>query len=274
MRYIRFVFFFLVLVFYQNVQGQRTHSFSAGVGVSYYYGDLTDKFNNVYVRPSFNFTYSYYVAKTLSVRAGLMITKVGAADSLANESDRLVRNLHFQSPLTELNGVLVWEILPDKNFDRSYRRNKKFFTPYVFGGIALFFFNPRAKYMGEWYKLQPLGTEGQYINEGPENYPDPYALVQVSIPFGGGLNVRFHDQIGLNVEVGYRKTFTDYIDDVSTKYPDLEALQAASGDIAVALSDRSILGFNTGEIRGNDGAKDSYFSLSACLVFYLTGIGK
>ena len=90
--------------------------------------------------------------------------------------------------------------------------------------------------------------------------PDKYALTQVNIPFGGGFKFQLFDNIELGFELVPRLTFTDYLDDVSTTYPNLEALAQSSGQLAADLSERSLDGrYSEGQIRGNPGSNDSYF---------------
>ena len=147
-------------------------------------------------------------------------------------------------------------------------------TPYIFCGFGVFKFNPKAKYVdpstGEaiWYALQPLGTEGQ----GTKAYPDrvKYQLIGVSMPFGLGYRWRISESVHLTVEYGWRKTWTDYLDDVSKTYVGAQVRGAgAGGSIAATLADRS------GEVepgyvnspgikRGDDSLNDwfSYFNVS------------
>ena len=119
-----------------------------------------------------------------------------------------------------------------------------------------------------WYDLQPLGTEGQ----GTAAYPDrqKYQLIEVSMPFGIGYRWRISPGMHLTVEYGWRKTWTDYLDDVSTTYVGADLLNSTSGSsMAAVLADRS------GEVepgyvnavgvkRGDDALCDwySYFSIS------------
>jgi hypothetical protein len=102
--------------------------------------------------------------------------------------------------------------------------------------VAVFAFNPQAKLGDQWYDLQPMGTEGQFL-PGCDTCPEPYKLVQFSIPFGVGIRYKLTDKIDLNVEMGLRKTFTDYLDDVSGNYPNMEALRAWN-PTSYLLSDR------------------------------------
>lgn len=247
-------------------RAQRTHSFSLGTGTIYYYGDLTDRFNNSLLRPSGSITYSRYIMPTVSFRVGAAVGEIGATDAMATADPRRVRNLHFRSPLMELSGVLVYEILRDRNFGTW--AGKPHFSPLIFGGVNIFRFNPKALYNGEWVPLQPLGTEGQFI---PGHQPGPYMRIQAGLPFGGGFSLRLAEYSGLSFEIGYRLTFTDYLDDVSTVYPDFEALaQQENGALAITLSERSLDNrFGPGEIRGNSGANDGYFFAMVSVVYYL-----
>lgn len=248
--------------------GQRTFSVSGGLGTSYYYGDLTDGFTNSLVRPAISISGNYYVTPTLSFRAGITAGAFGAADSMSGDEGRQVRDLHFRSPIGEVSGVLMYEFIRDKYFGIPWQRRKKAFSPYAFGGIALFAFNPRAQLDGRWYALQPLGTEGQFIPDG--DYPDPYSRVSVALPFGGGVSVRITPEIGLNFEIGYRMTFTDYLDDVSTNYPDFDALRQTNGPVAVDLSASPHFSTRPGAKRGNPGVDDSYFFTMVSATYYFS----
>ena len=137
---------------------------------------------------------------------------------------------------------------------------KYYYTPYVFIGISLFSFNPQAEYNGTWYDLQPLGTEGQ----GTIAYLDKekYSLSQFSIPIGAGIKYDINKKVNFAVEWGIRKTFTDYIDDVSTTYANPVAISSEKGQVASRLSDQSLdldtkYG-NVGRQRGNSKNNDFY----------------
>lgn len=250
-----------------SLPAQRTYSFGVGGGTAYYYGDLTDQFNPRLFRPGATLAASAYLMPTLSLRVSFTQGWVGAADSLASAAPRQQRNLHFRSPITEGSAVLVWELIRDRRFGRRFLK-KPHLSPYLFGGVAIYRFNPRARYQDTWYALQPLGTEGQHA--GVADAPLPYSLTQMSLPFGFGAEMRFRPSVGVRAELGYRHTFTDYLDDVSTNYPEPEALAATGIPMAKELSNRSNGVFAAGTKRGNPSAKDSYFFLTASLVYYLS----
>lgn len=183
------------------------------------------------------------------------------------------RNLSFRSHIAE--GLLRAEF---NFFPYGFRVTaQKRFTPFIFCGIGLFGFNPQAC-LGEvgakpvWYDLQPLGTEGQ----GTSLYPDRkrYQLMEVCMPFGLGLRFRLSSGMHLSAEYGWRKTWTDYIDDVSTTYVGAELLSGGDGaeSVAAALADRSgevVPGYvnAVGIKRGDDSLDDwyAYFNASVTI---------
>lgn len=175
------------------------------------------------------------------------------------------RNLSFRSYVAEAFVRAEFNFFP---YGLRYG-TQKLYTPYIFCGFGMFKFNPMAQYQGEWYALQPLGTEGQ----GTSAYPDrqKYRLLETCIPFGIGLRYRISPTMHLTVEYGWRKTNTDYLDDISTTYVgyDLLANDEGNGEMAAILADR------TGEIdpgyvnavgikRGDDSLSDwyAYFNVS------------
>lgn len=195
--------------------------------------------------------------------------------SVACEEDyNKLRNLSFKSDILELSFLAEFNFAP---FGPG--PTERFWTPYLFGGLAVFHFNPMAKYSlgnGEehWAALQPLCTEGQ----GSAQYPDRklYPLMQVSMPFGMGIKIRLGKAFSLAAEYGFRMTWTDYLDDVSKTYvgSDLLMNNADDGLLAAQLADRSgevVDGYvnAVGIKRGDDSLDDwyAYFHLSLGVSF-------
>ena len=190
---------------------------------------------------------------------------VSGDDKLTNERFRHNRNLNFKSSIYELNLTGEFSILSQREGGlyklRGMRRTPSFeASAYLFAGVGVFHFNPKGKYQGKWYELQPLGTEGQGVSPARKKY----ARTQVCIPVGFGLRYFFNRRWGVGLEYGIRKTFTDYIDDVSKTYYDNSAIVSANGgdDTAGHLADPS-LGLNEqqtnpGDQRGDPRHPDSY----------------
>ncbi len=225
-------------------------------GFSNYQGDLQQKrFTTDQARGAFGIGARYDLTDNIDVRNNFTYARIGANDKYNKNTALQQRNLSFESKITEVNLLLDYNILSLKYHS---------FTPYVFAGVALYHFNPYAyDSVGNRVYLKPLSTEG----EGLAQYPDrkPYHLTQMAIPFGGGVRWRVSDNVVLSYEIGLRKTFTDYLDDVSTTYVDQSVLIAAKGAQAAEMAFRGgeLKNGSTyppdGTIRGGSKFKDWYY---------------
>jgi hypothetical protein len=209
---------FLVLFVMSVGVGIKAQSSEIGLcgGISFYMGDLNPKGVFSGSRPAGGVLYRHNINPRLAFKANVLFGSLGASD--AKTGADLARNLSFRSPLSEISAQM------ELNFMKLYNeRGMNPFTPYLFAGIAIFSFNPQAELNGKWHDLQPLGTEGQGLNiqdpvTGVTHDKKRYALTNFSIPFGIGMRVNFLRYYCIGLEWGFRKTFTDYIDDVSTTY--------------------------------------------------------
>jgi hypothetical protein len=198
-------------------------------GLSNYNGDLqTRQFTLQQSNLAYGAGLAYNITPKFAIRAGILQGTIEATDK-KNEAALQLRNLSFISKITELNFLLEYTFL---NLD------EKRFSPFINAGIATFKFNPYTyDTLDNKVFLHPLSTEGQ----GLAQYPDrtPYKLSQIAIPVGIGLKYRIGGNTILSYEVTLRKTFTDYLDDVSTTYVDQFVLARERGLQAVDLSYRS-----------------------------------
>ncbi len=219
-------------------------------GCSNYSGDLTERdieplecnmANGIFVRKNLNKQWGLKVQLSRLVLSGKDVNN-------SVESGLWQRNLNFRTELYELGAQFEWVPISLKSGDNQ-------FAPYLFTGLAAFYFNPQTKLDGRLYNLHPYQTEGV-----------EYSLFQFAIPFGAGLRFNIRDKGSLGFEVGLRKTFTDYLDDVSNTYrSDLKKL-AENNSLAARLSYRSVDAARTdgtayvapGTGRGNPEKKDWY----------------
>lgn len=263
-----FAAFALGIVFligmWMPAQAQRKAYLGVGLGTGAYFGDLSDNWRSTDQLPAATIQGGYYFGKGISGRVALTYGQLGATDAAALAQDRQRRNLSFRSPIYEAQLSAMWEMIPDRRFRQRWHRHTHV-SPYLHAGIAGFAFNPQAYYQGEWVDLQPLGTEGQYLRDSEV---PPYSLTQIAIPAGVGVSVRFPSRFALWFELGYRKTFTDYLDDVSTDYASPTEMVEQMGPTAAALADRSNQGFEIGTKRGNPGAKDNYLFATLSLGYF------
>ena len=101
-----------------------------------------------------------------------------------------------------------------------------FTLPFVFAGLSLFYFSPQVQYNGSLIDLATLNTEGQNL---PGSTLEDYGFVSMAIPFGAGIKLKLSNRFSLLGEWGMRMTFTDYLDDVSYRYPNQAQMAMADG---------------------------------------------
>ncbi len=233
-------------------------------GISYYFGDLNTNFDLGLPGPAAGFALRYSFNERICMRAGLNVGSISADDARSKNNFERARNLSFQSALTDGTLQLEFNFLPYIHGHRDY-----FFTPYMLGGFAYSRFNPKAEFDGRLVELRPLGTEGQL--RGEEYYIGSFGWL-----YGGGFKLDLNYRFSLNLEIAARGLSTDYLDDVSSVYADKRDLQRLRGDIAVALSDRSIpipgvegsqLG-RPGVQRGDRNSNDTYVYLGLGILYY------
>jgi opacity protein-like surface antigen len=245
------IFLFTTFLSFHSVA--QHGEFGLQIGASVYQGDLapsrlwtsvgeTHVAYGAFYRQNFN---DYF-----AVKLGFLQGTISGEDATSKDAWRKERNLSFKSPVTEL--ALTGEF----NFPgyQPYNLSRPF-SPYLFAGIALYRFNPKAELNGDWYKLQPLGTEGQYL---PGSDKSPYKLTQFSIPMGIGFKYALNDTWNIGLEMGSRMTFTDYLDDVSSTYVADAVWLERGEELTAALANRSPIPKNGGEGRGDSKDADWY----------------
>lgn len=242
------------------------------MGTSNYQGDLTPEGISNFGRT--NVTGAIFLrilhSDFFNTRLNLQYGIVEAHDADGGPG-RVARNLSFRSNIWE--AALIEEV---NLIGYHPGGGKRFFSPYLMGGVAIFHFNPTTQYLGQRVELQPLGTEGQ----GIPGFSGQYSLFQVAIPIGGGVKLALGKDATLSIEVGGRKLFTDYLDDVSGPYADSRVLLEYNGPLAAALGNRMGEYYNSDPInspgapRGNPKFLDWYFFSTVSMSFLLDGDGS
>jgi len=200
---------------------------------------------------------------------------VDGKDSNTDEIIRRSRNLSFRSPILELSQRLEFILLANEKVGARYKiRGLKGMRPkadvlYLFSGLSGFYYNPQTQINGKWTNLRGLKTEGQGLPGGAEEY----GPISFGIPFGVGFKLGIGNFWRIGMEISYNKTFTDYIDDVSTDYYDPSVLAAEVGQDAVYAANPAIENhswFTTGMQRGNPNDNDAYFFANITLTRNIT----
>lgn len=267
--------------------GNGKYEIGFGVGPLFFLGDLGGNYgtgktfikdvNLPLTKVAKGFYAAVYPSEFFGIRAAINHGKLEGYDHMVEDKGgaeyfRKKRNLQFQSSVLE--AYIAAEIYPTV-FMEQYDGLAGKLRPYGIVGVGAFKFNPKGEYIdgngrSSWVPLKPLHLEGQGMSE----YPDrkEYKLVSTEIPMGFGAKYYIKDNMYIGMEVLHRKTFTDYIDDVSTDYIDAnlfdQYLSSADAQMAKQLFYRENRIGNTtrpffppdGEQRGDPKENDSFFS--------------
>jgi hypothetical protein len=165
--------------------GQRSEV-GFGLGTLNYTGDLVRNYNFRYSKPAGTVFYRSNLSPVVSFRAAATAGLLGASETPIDPAAAL-RNESFNIFLFEVSTVMEYHFL-------NWRETKRFvrFTPYLFAGLGLFGISGNAEKTGD------------------------YSNIQGSVPFGGGLKYVYNPKWYFSLEFGIRKTFTDYLDNVSS----------------------------------------------------------
>jgi len=272
MKKILILLFACTIPFISNAQYGEIGVFG---GMSLYQGDLTPGAVSI---QSPNVAYGFFVGYSpvdrFTLKGSFYMGRIAADDADQKSVNLQERNLSFRSNIAELAlraEFNLWGYQPANMYTP--------FSPYIFAGVAATHHNPKAEYQGTWYELQPLGTEGQ----GIQGYTPKYDRVVLALPVGGGVKYALSERFTLGFELGVRKTFTDYLDDVSTVYVDPDVLLNSSsrGELIVALSNRTgeflnsePTQFEDGAQRGNPNNDDAYLIAGFSISYNIIGEGS
>ena len=286
--YISFLLLFVVSI----ADAQRTRRWKKfryeivyGIGATNFLGELggADKvgtnflndFELTQTRPMIHLGARYKVLEVLSVKSAMSYGWISGNDNTTNDVFRSHRNLSFRSPIVEWSTQAEYSLIKEKighkyNLRRVRGLKNLKINIYIFAGIAGFWFNPKAEVNGAWVPLQPLGTEGQ----GKMPSRELYSRVSVSVPMGIGFKYGISRKWSIGIEYGYRKTFTDYIDDVSLTYVDASYFD---NEVTSVLADPSVKPLDgsrdswtaPGQQRGDSMDKDSYMFAIFSLAYKL-----
>ncbi|MEM6317318.1 MAG: DUF6089 family protein [Bacteroidota bacterium] len=255
----------------RSAEAQEGVEFGGYLGASHYFGDLNTDFSLNDPGIAVGFLGRYNFNERTAIKLTGTVGQVSAYDFDSNNTFERRRNLDFQSRILDLSGQFEFNFLPYVHGSET-----EFFTPYLFAGLSVTHFNPQTEVCNanpsvpasqcsgatSMVDLRPLGTEGQFQGE-------EYYTVAGGLAFGAGFKLSLNYEWSINVELSGRRLFTDYLDDVSTQYPDVDDLQNFRGPTAVALSDRSNPAIGAaGRQRGNENTKDAFGMLTVGIVYY------
>lgn len=232
----------------------------AFLGVSNYHGDLAPKLVMSDFRPAIGALFRYNFNPYISYRVQGSFAEIRGSD--ANFAPQRPRNLEFRSVIIEAANTMEF------NFHR-FGTNvlDQDFSPFLTIGLNLFYFDPIGRFGDNEHQLRRHHTEGQ---------KRAYSPLQLAVPIGIGIKQNLSRNWVLGVEGVWRKTFTDYLDDVSGFYPDYKAHADKYGSLSADLSHRQTLNgdkpFRAGTQRGDKHLRDWYFFLGMTLTYRFTPV--
>jgi hypothetical protein len=290
-----FLFMFLPSLLMAQQWKKQKREIILGIGAANFLGDLggSDQIGTYFLKDleisqtkaHVQGGYRYRFTPTISAKAAFSYARVSGSDRLTKEPARRNRDLEFRSDIWEVAAQFEYALIEEHIKGRYIRGKTKFpVNIYLFGGLGFLHFNPKSRvnFQGPWIALQPLGTEGQGLEDGGKKY----IRYTLCIPAGIGFKYPITNQWHIGLEYGLRKSFSDYIDDVSGVYYDRGKIGEARGDQALYFADpasydtpyspdkkafasktdvytadgrkRISGGTNPGQRRGNSSKDDSY----------------
>jgi len=121
--------------------------------------------------------------------------------------DATTGTFNFRNDIYDLGLTGEFFFYENNDLGNTYKYRNGF-RAYIFGGVGGFYSNPKTLYQGQWVALRPYATEGVH-----------YKAINLNIPMGIGFYFTIDKTHRIGFEMNYRKTFTDYLDDISGQYP-------------------------------------------------------
>jgi hypothetical protein len=270
----KFTLFVIIIISSVTMNAQWLWDYGINIGATNYLGDIGGK-----EKTRRDFIADMKLSKTrwnvggfvrykwrpkISLRLAFDYIRVEGDDKLSSNPGRNYRNFNFKNDLFDLGLTGHWFFYEDNDLGNTYRYRNGF-RAYIFGGVGGFYTNPKSKYQGEWVKMKDYDSEGYN-----------YKSVVLNIPYGFGFYFTFDKKHRLGFEANVRKTFTDYIDDISGNYPEdpgndyerglfLRTTELPAEDIGAYRS------HTWGMKRGDKTHKDSYMNVSLSYSYVIRG---
>ncbi len=271
-----------ILVFFSvlsvSLNGQWLWDVGGSAGASNYLGDIGGK-----EKTRRDFIADVKLSKTrwnvggfvrykwrpkISFKLGMEYLRIEGDDALSTNPGRKFRNWNFKNDIFDLGLTANYFFYENNDLGNTYRYRNGF-RAYLFAGVGAFYTNPKTYYKGEWVALQPLATEGVV-----------YRKVVANIPMGIGFYFTFNRRHRLGFEMNYRKTFTDYLDDISGQYPAdpkdpyMRGLILRKDELDKKTKDDNPGAYQShdwGMKRGDAEHKDAYVTLSLSYAYVIRG---
>jgi len=205
----------------------------------------------------------------ISLKLAFDWIRIEGDDKLSSNPGRNYRNMNFKNDLLGPEFTGEWSFYEDPDLGNTYRYRNSF-KAYIFGGVGGVFSSPKSIYNGDYVKLKNLDLEGYN-----------YKSMQLVIPMGLGFYFTFDKKHRIGFEMNYRKTFTDYLDDISGDYPDAQPSSVSDPSLAIRtlqLSPEKLAenpgaanSHGWGQKRGDPTHKDAYMTMTLSYSYVIRG---
>lgn len=187
---------------HEKAPDNKSTEFGIMGGISQYNGEtnLNTQFNPQLISPSVGLLIRRNLNSRWALRLNGTWGKLKGNDQLGNTNIQDRRGLAFDGSFLEVSGVTEFNFIPYCACD-----DNQYFTPYAFIGLGASRFSSTTSYVG--------GVDGDLGGDASSG-----SAIAVVLPFGAGFKYKFTHRLLMSVEWGIRKTYTDYIDNVSTVY--------------------------------------------------------
>lgn len=252
--------FILTLLFIVNINNSNAQRSELGIiaGGTYYIGDINPYYHFANIKPAGGLLYRYNFTNRLTLKANFIYGNIASSDNSIGYYNW--RQLSFKTSIYEFSPQLEINFLP-----YQIGNDKIPVSPYIFGGISVFKFNPKSS---DGLNLHSLSTEAQGTSLSSQYQ---YSLITFAIPFGMGVKRNFGNYISIGAEWGMRKTFTDFLDDISGSYPNKIKLSNEvnpnAGNLSNPNEDNDLNNAYTSLQRGNSKTKDWYSFIGVFITF-------
>ena len=184
------------VLFTAPAQAQNTSEIGVGLGATNYRGELSPRYQFQNNRPALTAFYRKDVSVPITLRGGLTAGLIRADDGNVSGVSGAVpplqayRQANTKGWLAEASAVVEYNFL-----DFHRRTDKVHFSPYLFGGLAIFYANTTT-----------------VSNAGLGSLNRQGSMIGFAIPVGVGAKLALSQQWNLGLEIGARKALTDQLD--------------------------------------------------------------
>lgn len=183
------------------------------IGLSYYMGDINPNIPFLQSQLGWGVLVRYYDGTRWAFRVAYSNLQLNCNDKASGF--RPERGLSFNTNVHDI------ALLAEFNFFDYFTGSKRNrISPYLFGGLSLLIFNPKAD---DGTDLCGVLTDVYGFNDNGDNVisngQDKYSRTSVSIPFGVGVKYSVSKKIGMAFEWRWHYSFTDWLDDCHGYYP-------------------------------------------------------